>query len=635
MASDPMSDLEQLISNAMGSAFEGARKALADDIRRRHDADKSEAREGAFRALREANTRLDAARTQSELLSALLEEAGRFAARAALLLTFPDAAHGWAAFGFDGTIDHLRLGYDEPGLRELAGGRGAVSLGADDGAALARHLGGGAPLEAVLVPLVLRDRVAAALYADHLRADDGFAPAALQLLTYAAAQALELQVVRQREATPTLYGAGTDMAPAALPLWDPAAAAAATPATAAPAAPTDEPLAGEAAAGEQPAPEAGEASIWRGAAPAEPTGLDSVDAAEEPGSEPAWADESDATDETDEAPTAPGAEPWPVEAAPAPWETEPEPPAEAQAWAAQEEQVAADDELADEHPPATAEETAGETVPEVAAQPWQYGEALEEVPAAVEPEEAGELSYEATPLEETGDGVEELGAAAVEEIPTAEAEPEAQPGWQEPAAESATSELYPADPSGATVRISRDLLTAGPLAPPPRPAVAPDFSEDRTVRLQRPEPLPAANSVASPAPSPEGPRTTGPVSLPSSGASTEVQAPPDLEGPGWAFRGAALPAQPNQQRSEESSALHEEARRLARLLVSEIKLYNEEMVEEGRRHRDIYPRLQDDIDRSRQMYEERVDARVRGEVDYFQQEMVNILAGGDAGALGM
>ena len=72
MASDPMSDLEHLISNAMGSAFEGARRALAEDIRRRHEADQRAARDGAFVALREASTRLDAARTQSELLSALL-----------------------------------------------------------------------------------------------------------------------------------------------------------------------------------------------------------------------------------------------------------------------------------------------------------------------------------------------------------------------------------------------------------------------------------------------------------------------------------------------------------------------------------------------------------------------------------
>jgi len=110
----------------------------------------------------------------------------------------------------------------------------------------------------------------------------------------------------------------------------------------------------------------------------------------------------------------------------------------------------------------------------------------------------------------------------------------------------------------------------------------------------------------------------------------EVLPPPDLQGPGWAFaatRGTIAPSG--------DEALHEEARRLARLLISEIKLYNEEQVEEGRRQRDIYRRLREDIDRSRQLYEERVSEKVRSTADYFQQELVRNLAGGDSQALGM
>ncbi len=80
---------------------------------------------------------------------------------------------------------------------------------------------------------------------------------------------------------------------------------------------------------------------------------------------------------------------------------------------------------------------------------------------------------------------------------------------------------------------------------------------------------------------------------------------------------------------------HDEARRLARLLVTEIKLYNEEQVEEGRRHHNIYERLRDDIDRSRQMYDERVDQSIRRVSSYFYDEMVRILAAGDAKALGI
>ncbi|MEM6797829.1 MAG: hypothetical protein AAF725_27925, partial [Acidobacteriota bacterium] len=83
------------------------------------------------------------------------------------------------------------------------------------------------------------------------------------------------------------------------------------------------------------------------------------------------------------------------------------------------------------------------------------------------------------------------------------------------------------------------------------------------------------------------------------------------------------------------AALHEEARRLARLLVSEIKLYNEEIIEEGRRTGNIYDRLKDDIDRSRQMYEERIDPRLADQEDYFYQELVQRLAGGDRNLLGM
>lgn len=81
--------------------------------------------------------------------------------------------------------------------------------------------------------------------------------------------------------------------------------------------------------------------------------------------------------------------------------------------------------------------------------------------------------------------------------------------------------------------------------------------------------------------------------------------------------------------------MHEEARRLARLLVSEIKLYNEEVIEEGRRAGNIYSRLKEDIDRSRQMYEERIDPRLQGKDDYFHQELVQRLAGGDPKLLGI
>ena len=52
----------------------------------------------------------------------------------------------------------------------------------------------------------------------------------------------------------------------------------------------------------------------------------------------------------------------------------------------------------------------------------------------------------------------------------------------------------------------------------------------------------------------------------------------------------------------------DDARRLARLLISEIKLYNEKKVDDGRAAGDLYERLKDDIERSRQVYDERTPA---------------------------
>jgi hypothetical protein len=86
--------------------------------------------------------------------------------------------------------------------------------------------------------------------------------------------------------------------------------------------------------------------------------------------------------------------------------------------------------------------------------------------------------------------------------------------------------------------------------------------------------------------------------------------------------------------AEEEKRYHNEARRFARLLVSEIKLYNEQKVRDGRDSSDLYERLREDIDRSRQMYDKRVRPEVSSRYDYFDQELVNMLAEGDRNKLG-
>lgn len=84
----------------------------------------------------------------------------------------------------------------------------------------------------------------------------------------------------------------------------------------------------------------------------------------------------------------------------------------------------------------------------------------------------------------------------------------------------------------------------------------------------------------------------------------------------------------------EEEKLHSDAKRFARLLVSEIKLYNEHHVIEGRENRDLYIRLKRDIDRSREMYEMRVSPNVSRKVDYFHDEIIRILGDNDPSTLG-
>jgi len=80
--------------------------------------------------------------------------------------------------------------------------------------------------------------------------------------------------------------------------------------------------------------------------------------------------------------------------------------------------------------------------------------------------------------------------------------------------------------------------------------------------------------------------------------------------------------------------LHQRALRFARLLVDEIKLYNQEKVAEGRAGRNLYDRLKDDIDKSRASYNKRYGSTPAASGDYFTKELVRILADNDVSLLG-
>jgi hypothetical protein len=86
--------------------------------------------------------------------------------------------------------------------------------------------------------------------------------------------------------------------------------------------------------------------------------------------------------------------------------------------------------------------------------------------------------------------------------------------------------------------------------------------------------------------------------------------------------------------SAEDADTHRKAQRFARLLVDEIKLYNQAKVAEGRRNKDLYDRLKDDIEKSRATYTKRYGTTAAASGDYFQKEVVRNLAEEDLSVMG-
>ena len=88
------------------------------------------------------------------------------------------------------------------------------------------------------------------------------------------------------------------------------------------------------------------------------------------------------------------------------------------------------------------------------------------------------------------------------------------------------------------------------------------------------------------------------------------------------------------QMSAEDAETHRKAKRFARLLMDEIKLYNQVKVTEGRKNRDLYDRLKDDIEKSRATYMKRYGSTAAANADYFSNEVVRSLAEDDISLMG-
>jgi hypothetical protein len=84
----------------------------------------------------------------------------------------------------------------------------------------------------------------------------------------------------------------------------------------------------------------------------------------------------------------------------------------------------------------------------------------------------------------------------------------------------------------------------------------------------------------------------------------------------------------------EEQELHRRANRVAKVSMQDIKMLRPEQVRLGREKKDLCSRLKDDIEKAHREYDRRFKPIMDHPVDYFYRWMVEILAEGDAHALG-
>lgn len=244
-----------------------------------------------------------------------------------------------------------------------------------------------------------------------------------------------------------------------------------------------------------------------------------------------------------------------------------------------------------------------------------------------------------------------VSGMAVELLSTTRPAPAARPAR----AEEERPAREPADTASAPTEAEEQTETYAPVAAQPEaPAQAEEEAEPQassssawdfssqpqsSSSASEAEAAPPPQAPFEQTPAPTEPAIT-PASAPSMSAETaaQPQAQPASTGqfaaPLGARRYGAADVDLPIEVAEDERRLHNDARRFARLLVSEIKLYNEQKVKEGRTQGNLYERLREDIDRSRQMYDKRVAPPVAARYDYFHQELVNTLAEGDPNKLG-
>jgi hypothetical protein len=133
-----------------------------------------------------------------------------------------------------------------------------------------------------------------------------------------------------------------------------------------------------------------------------------------------------------------------------------------------------------------------------------------------------------------------------------------------------------------------------------------------------------------------------PVEVEEESVEVELDLPPEpARIPAMEPTAAAIASEPEidgdfnvSRLSAEEQELHRRANRVAKVSMQDIKMLRPEQVRLGREKKDLCNRLKDDIEKAHREYDRRFKPIMDHPVDYFYRWMVEILADGDAHALG-
>jgi hypothetical protein len=174
------------------------------------------------------------------------------------------------------------------------------------------------------------------------------------------------------------------------------------------------------------------------------------------------------------------------------------------------------------------------------------------------------------------------------------------------------------------------------------------FAPEPPLPPARPAPSVPVPQAAAPAPTPVPVQPKPSIPIPQAAAPVSALAPvPPAPEPPPVVE-SSFPAEPEivpaavfpggefdiNQLTPEEQELHRRANRVAKVSMQDIKMLRPEQVKQGREHKDICIRLKDDIEKAHREYDRRFKPIMDHPVDYFYRWMVEILAEGDASALG-